>query len=65
MINTHKLELPLALWLTLVSLNYPCLEHIFKVPKVFEPLKFYCSVDPVNTTPQQNARAQLFKALLA
>ena len=26
----------------IISLNYPCLEHIFMVPKVFEPLKFYC-----------------------
>ena len=25
-----------------MSLNYPCLEHIFFVQKVFEPLKFYC-----------------------
>ena len=32
----------LALWLTLTSLNYPCLKLIFIVPKVFEPLKFYC-----------------------
>ena len=32
----------LALLLTLISSNYPCLEHIFIVPKVFEPLKFYC-----------------------
>ena len=32
----------LALWLTLISSNYPCLEHIFIVPKVFELLKFYC-----------------------
>ena len=32
----------LVLWLTLISSNYPCLEHIFMVPKVFEPLKFYC-----------------------
>ena len=31
----------LALWLTLISSNYPCLEHIFMVPKVLEPLKFY------------------------
>ena len=31
----------LVLLLTLISLNYPCLEHIFVVPKVFEPLKFY------------------------
>ena len=27
---------------TLNSSNYPCLERIFIVPKVFEPLKFYC-----------------------
>ena len=32
----------LALWLTLISSNYPCLEHIYMVPKVFEPSKFYC-----------------------
>ena len=32
----------LALWLTLISSNYPCLEHIFMVQKVFKPLKFYC-----------------------
>ena len=32
----------LALWLTLISSNYPCLELIFMVPKVFEPLKFDC-----------------------
>ena len=24
-----------------ISSNYPCLEHILMVPKVFEPLKFY------------------------
>ena len=27
---------------TLISSNYPCLEHIFMVPTAFEPLKFYC-----------------------
>ena len=32
----------LALWLTCISLNYPCLEHIFIVQKVFEPLKSDC-----------------------
>ena len=31
-----------ALWLTLISSNYPCLELIFMVPKVFEPLNFDC-----------------------
>ena len=25
-----------------ISSSYPCLEYIFMVPKVFEPLKFYC-----------------------
>ena len=33
----------LALWLTLINSNYPCLEHIFMVPEVFEPFKFYCN----------------------
>ena len=31
----------LALWLTLISSNYPCLEQICIVPEVFEPLKLY------------------------
>ena len=29
---------------TVISSNYPCLEHFFMVPKVFEPMKFYCVV---------------------
>ena len=32
----------LALCLILISSNYPCLEHIFMAPKMFEPFKFYC-----------------------
>ena len=32
----------LALLSTLIDSNFPCLEQIFMVPKVFEPLKFYC-----------------------
>ena len=32
----------MALYLTLISSKYPCLEHIFMVPKRFESLKFYC-----------------------
>ena len=35
----------LALSPTLIGSNYPCLELIFIVPKVFEPLKFDCSLD--------------------
>ena len=31
-----------ALLSTLIGSNYPCLELIFMVPKVFEPLKFDC-----------------------
>ena len=34
----------LALLSTLIGSNYPCLELIFMVPKVFEPLKFDCTV---------------------
>ena len=33
----------LALLSTLIGSNYPCLELIFMVPKVFEPLKFDCN----------------------
>ena len=32
----------LALLSILNGSSYPCLELIFMVPKVFEPLKFYC-----------------------
>ena len=32
----------LALLSTLIGSNYPCLELIFMVPKVFEALKFDC-----------------------
>ena len=35
----------LALLSTLAGLNYPGLKLIFMVPKVFEPLKFDCSLN--------------------
>ena len=38
----------MALSLTLISSNYPCLEHIFMVRKVFEPLNFYCNSGPIS-----------------
>ena len=34
----------LALSSTLIGSNYPCLELIFMVPNVFEPLKFDCII---------------------
>ena len=34
----------LALLSTLTGSNYLCLELISMVPKVFEPLKFYCII---------------------
>ena len=40
----------LAILSTLIGSNYPCLELIFMVQKVFEPLKFdciYCWIDRV------------------
>ena len=36
------MSLDLAIWLTFISSNSPCLEHIFILSKVFEPLRFYC-----------------------
>ena len=33
-----------ALLSALIGSNYPCLELIFMVPKVFEPLKFDCNI---------------------
>ena len=40
--ETPIMPLDLELWLALIRSNYPCLEYIFMVPKVFEPLKLYC-----------------------
>ena len=37
----------LALLSILIGSNYPCLELIFMVPKVFEPLKFDCRLGSV------------------
>ena len=34
----------LALCLTPIRSNFRCLEHLLMVPKVFEPLKFYCNM---------------------
>ena len=34
----------LALLSTLIGSNYPCLELIFMVPKLFHPLKFDCNL---------------------
>ena len=44
--TSKRLILPpeLALLSTLIGSNYPCLELIFMVPKVFEPLKFDCNM---------------------
>ena len=42
-IENQKGPPDLALLSTLTGSNYPCLELIFMVPKVFEPLKFDCT----------------------
>ena len=36
------MPLDLALLSIFIGSNYPCLELLFMVPKVFEPLKFDC-----------------------
>ena len=38
---------------TLISSNYPCLELIFMVPKVFEPLKFDFSYENLSSLAVQ------------
>ena len=40
----------LALVLKLFSSNNRCLEHIFMVQNLFEPLKFYCSLNMTGLT---------------
>ena len=50
----------LALLLTLISSNYPCFEHHFMDPKVFEPLKVDCIMfEPrhANNHPRSLVRA--------
>ena len=42
------MPLELALSLTLIGSNYPCLEHISTVPNAFEALKFCIGIDVVN-----------------
>ena len=42
----------LALWLTLISSSYPGVEHIFMVPKLFQPFKFYCITKGVESNTQ-------------
>ena len=42
-INYRHLLPDLAPWLNLTGLNYPLLEQISMVPKMFEPLKFDCT----------------------
>ena len=38
----RRLPPDLAPWLNLIGLNYPSLEQISSVPKMFKPLKFDC-----------------------
>ena len=42
-INYRHLFPDLVPWLNLIDSNYPSLEHIYMVPKIFEPLKFDCT----------------------
>ena len=44
------MPLDLALLSTLIGSNYPCLELILMVPKVFEPMKFYCIYSDLTKT---------------
>ena len=37
------MPLVLTLWLIPISSDNPCIEHLFMVTKVFEPLKFDCN----------------------
>ena len=43
-LDYFRLPSDLALWLTRSGSNYPCLEQISMVPKMFEPFKFDCMI---------------------
>ena len=52
-LNYRHLLPDLAACLTLSGSNYPYLEHIFMVPKMFEPLKLVCICTALElSTPQ-------------
>ena len=52
----------LALLSTRSGSNYPCLELIFMVPKLFEPLKFDCSFSQdFHATTTKLLRMYLYK----
>ena len=55
----------LVLLSTLIGSNYPCLELIFMVPKVFEPLKFDCitTLREIETLFQWKIHGVMFKVL--
>ena len=44
-LNYSHLHPDLALWLTLSGSNFPCLEQISMLSKMFEPLKFDCNIN--------------------
>ena len=46
----------LALLSTLIGSNYSCLELILMVPKLFEPLKFYCRI--YHRSPMKTEKSQ-------
>ena len=47
----------LALLSTLIGSNYPCLELIFMVPEVFEPLKFDCTFNLISLATAHRQRS--------
>ena len=55
----------LALLSTFIGSNYPCLELIFMVPKVFEPLKFDCNENMPNPGHKQSQRKSFQKPFIS
>ena len=51
-----------ALLSTLTGSNYPCLELIFMVPKMSEPLKFYCIYQQIEIK-QKAAQVTVFNPI--
>ena len=51
-INYHHLLPDPTPWLNLTGSNYPSLEQISMVPKMFEPLKFDCTMPDLSNLPE-------------
>ena len=64
-LNYRYLLPELVPWLTLSGSNYPCLEQISMVPKMFEPLRFDCSLDLIRCNSRRRRLQSVWVSILS